>query len=642
MKKFHHDSLKVRLSATVGMLVLVMVLLMAVFVYGFVKEALVASYKQQMRNLAATTSAWLESDIRSQMNLAEKIAESEAVVSSIQDEDYRTVASLLTDHAGRHQGVENIFLSTAEADTRIVADSLGGKSVGLHWRDGWEHYVDLALSGRPAVGQPQVSPQTGKCVILTTIPVMVDGRVAAILGYAVDFQSFYRQISENTRIGETGYVAVSNTAGLIIGHPKKEMELKINVNDHDWGRLILNAKPGETLDYRFVGGTRKFSHVERNDELGFILVANMEYADVDTRIRPMILKISIFGFIGMVLLAVLIAWQIHLQLKPLSDAVRIAERMADGDLGVRLEVEGVREFRRLLGAFDRMGENLRRVIGAIRKTTEKVRDGSNEVSEAARHISKSSSEQSAGMEEISAAVEEMAAAIRTNNESAVQTDEIAQKAEKSAVSGGDAVMHTVEEMKRIAERTQTISDIARKTDLIALNAAIEAARAGEKGRGFAVVAVEIRKLADQSSRAAGEITTITARSLDTATETGRMIGAMVPDIRETARLVQEISAASSQQSTGAEQINQSVVAFESTVQENAAYSEELATMSESLYEQSERLYEAVRFFKLSENSGKTADQSNAKLANAKSANTQTRRRVPRLLDAEGTTIADPV
>ena len=157
---------------------------------------------------------------------------------------------------------------------------------------------------------------------------------------------------------------------------------------------------------------------------------------------------------------------------------------------------------------------------------------------------------------------------------------------------------TVSAMKEIATKISIIEEIARQTNLLALNAAIEAARAGEHGKGFAVVASEVRKLAERSQEAAGEISHLSTTSVDIAEQAGDMLNKMLPDIQKTAELVQEISASSREQDTGAEQINKAIQQLDQVIQQNAGAAEEMASTTEELSSQAEQLKSTIAFFTL--------------------------------------------
>jgi methyl-accepting chemotaxis protein len=197
----------------------------------------------------------------------------------------------------------------------------------------------------------------------------------------------------------------------------------------------------------------------------------------------------------------------------------------------------------------------------------------------------------------------MVSNIKQNAGNASQTDKIANKSAKDAQESGKSVLEAVSAMKEIANKISIIEEIARQTNLLALNAAIEAARAGEHGKGFAVVAAEVRKLAERSQKAAAEINQLSSTTLRVSEKSGEMLDKLVPDIQRTAELVQEISAASKEQDTGAEQINKALQQLEKVIQQNASASEEMASTTEELTGQSDQLMSALAFFHTGDEGG---------------------------------------
>jgi len=222
------------------------------------------------------------------------------------------------------------------------------------------------------------------------------------------------------------------------------------------------------------------------------------------------------------------------------------------------------------------------------------------VSATAQSLSQSSSEQAASVEESSASVEQMSASINQNAENAKVTDNLASKTAVEATEGGGAVKNTVDAMKKIAQKIGIIDDIAYQTNLLALNAAIEAARAGEHGKGFAVVAAEVRKLAERSQVAAQEIGGLAGDSVGLAERAGHLLDEIVPSIRKTSDLVQEIASASQEQSSGVAQINNAMNQLNQATQQNASASEELAATAEELGGQAEQLQQLMLFFTIDE------------------------------------------
>ena len=304
-------------------------------------------------------------------------------------------------------------------------------------------------------------------------------------------------------------------------------------------------------------------------------------------------------FIFALITALVFAWWVTRSItRPINIAVDAANRLAEGDLTVKLDSDSKDEVGMLMFALQNMIGKLTQIIGEVRTAADNLTNAAGQVSATAQSLSQSSSEQAASVEETTSSMEQMSASITQNTENAKVTDGMASKAAKEAAEGGEAVSRTVEDMKSIAGKIGIIDDIAYQTNLLALNAAIEAARAGDHGKGFAVVAAEVRKLAERSQVAAQEIGNLASSSVKQAERAGTLLTEMVPTIRKTSDLVQEIASASSEQSSGVGQINGAMGQLNQATQQNASASEELAATAEELGSQAEQLQQTMTFFQL--------------------------------------------
>lgn len=286
---------------------------------------------------------------------------------------------------------------------------------------------------------------------------------------------------------------------------------------------------------------------------------------------------------------------------PIRAVTAIAGQLAEGNLGVEIEDrwrKGRDETGDLARAFGTMVDRLSGIASEAKGVSDSVASGSAQISSTAQQISQGSTEQAAAAEESSASIEEMASAIRQNAESSAGAESLARKVATDVETGGESVQNTVAAMREIASKIGIIEEIARQTNLLALNAAIEAARAGDSGKGFAVVASEVRKLAERSQRAAGEISSLSVRSVAVAEEAGQLLESIVPEMRRSAELVQDICAASSEQAQGASQVQKAITQLDSVIQQNSAASEELASMAEELAGRSETLAQTLAWFRL--------------------------------------------
>jgi len=298
--------------------------------------------------------------------------------------------------------------------------------------------------------------------------------------------------------------------------------------------------------------------------------------------------------------------------KPLNQAVDIAKTVASGDLSARISVHSTDETGQLMEALKLMNDSLYRTVAQVRAGTDTIATASAQIASGNQDLSSRTEEQASSLEETASSMEELTSTVRQNADNARQANQLAVAASDVAVKGGAVVSQVVNTMEAINASSKKIEDIisvidgiAFQTNILALNAAVEAARAGEQGRGFAVVASEVRNLAQRSASAAREIKTLiddSVQKVESGTklvgEAGTTMDEVVSSIKRVHDIMSEITAASSEQSDGIEQVNQAVTQMDTVTQQNAALVEEAAAAAESLQNQAATLAAVVSTFKL--------------------------------------------
>ena len=459
-------------------------------------------------------------------------------------------------------------------------------------------YGEAATSPDKAIVSKAYVSTTGDAMVSTAKAVESGGKIYGVTAMDISLSQLTKLIT-SIKLGRTGYVMLVQDDGVIIADPKNPNNNFKNVSElPDKAYATFFAVNSGSVS-ESIGGVESLAVVRTSPVLKWKFIAIIETSEITAPVWANGLSVTGLSLAALIIIAAGIWFYMNrLVSHPLRNVVEILTLAASGDYTTRARTDRHDEIGDIMNALNTMSSKLSEVVGEVMEGSSHVASGSEELSGTSQALSQGATQQAAALEEVSSSMEQMAANIRATADNAHQTESIARKAAENARIGGTAVAETVTAMKKIAEKISIVEEIARQTNLLALNAAIEAARAGEHGKGFAVVAAEVRKLAERSGTAASEISELSSSSVEVAVKAGEMLGDMVPDIEKTAELIQEISVASSEQNTGADQINAALQQLDQVVQQNAAASEEMASTFADLANQAHGLQQVTSFFKV--------------------------------------------
>jgi len=463
-----------------------------------------------------------------------------------------------------------------------------------------------------------------------------DGQVIGVLYVGIDISQDMEVLKQKIRgvkLRQTGFFYVLDVRpganlGTVIVHPKAEGSNLLGYKDasgHEVVREMLDKKQGVV---RYAApSTEARSSEEMIAVYSFFPAWNWLIIG-ETPVREVFEVSNVLRgelFIGTVLIALALSWLLYLTLKRtigrrMTRAVGYAKKVASGDLSSRIRSRHADETGQLLNSLDDMADSLSNIVSGVRVAADSIHITAKQIRAGNTDLSQRTEEQASSLEETAASMEELTGTVKQNSENAKQANELAQHASKVAARGGELVGQVVNTMseiqlssKKIADIIAVIDGIAFQTNILALNAAVEAARAGEQGRGFAVVAGEVRSLAQRSADSAKEIKQLIYSSVERVDNGGKLVaqaGATMDEIvtavNHVSELMSGIADASSQQSAGIQEINQTVTVMEQVTQQNAALVEEATASAEQLRRLAENLVTAVSVFKVPQGGRATA------------------------------------
>ncbi|MBS1186453.1 MAG: tar2 [Burkholderiaceae bacterium] len=546
----------------------------------------------------------------------------------------------VVDRFSSRSGISATVFVRAGDDFVRVSTSLrnekGERAIGTPLDRAHPGYA-LLMAGKSYSG---VATLFGKKFFTQYNPIKDDGgQIIGALYIGIDFTNEIKSVKDRINaltVGETGYFYALDARegkgmGDLVIHGKREGQNVLaekTADEREYVKEILSQKNG-SMRYRSKGEESGASARERMiafsyfKDWNWVVVGGTYTAEITGEVTKLSYLFAGVGLVGVAILVFLVHLLIRNRLtRPLQQATEVAQRIAQGDLTGRVETNRTDVVGQLLTAINGIGQGLANLVWSVRHATDTIAAATQEISSGNHDLSSRTEQQASSLEETASSMEELTSTVRQNADNAQQANQQAFAASDVAVKSGSVVSQAVETMhaihessKKIADIINVIDSIAFQTNILALNAAVEAARAGEQGRGFAVVATEVRSLAQRSAAAAREIKVLIDDSVakvdvgnKLVEQAGATMGDVVNSVKRVTDIMGEISAASSEQSNGIDQINQAVTQMDTVTQQNAALVEQAAAAAESLQGQAAELVKLVGSFTLKTNAYGTKDE----------------------------------
>ncbi len=510
----------------------------------------------------------------------------------------------------RSRGYKDVFLISRKHGHVMFSVEKGGE-FGENLSEGSlknsvlaKVWSEVAQTGKTSISDLEhYSPRDNEPSQFVASPIFSSGKsneVAAILAVQVPDSLLNQIVADRQGLGETGETYLVGHDYLMRSESRfhKGAVLNAKVKSEAMLKVLEGGKgSGAVKDYRGIQVISAYDKIGV-EGLNWVILTDINKSEAmqgAAQLRNFILLITVFIILAVILATWLQARSIA---RPVEEAARLADGIANGDLTKEIKVAQDDEIGTMIKSLSSMSSKLKQIVTKIMSGSNFIVSASQQISGSAQQMSEGASEQASSVEEVSSTMEQIVVNISQNSENSRYTEEIAAKAYKGIQNVSKHSKNSVEANKQISEKISVITDIAFQTNILALNAAVEAARAGEHGKGFAVVAGEVRKLAERSKVVADDIVNLAHNSLQIAEQAGKSMEEILPDVLKTTQLVQEISSASNEQNEWASQVNNTIQQLNCIAQQNAVASEELATNAEEMSGQSEQLKSTVNFFQI--------------------------------------------